>query len=332
MAIEMDVQPTLLVGVGGTGSRIADRILKQVRQNNDVLGPGIRMLAVDTDEGDLEKLTDVPKDSRIRISEPEFVYRTLQRNAAVMDQWCYRDTDNEMTEDIKGKSLIVGAGQIRMLTRLALHDRLTHGHIMETMEAAISRLAVHSEGLSEQKGVRIIMICSLGGATGSGSFIQLALVLRKAAENRGVLPMMRGLVLLPDIFNRSGKISQDEWDDLLSNGYAAMKELNAVNLRADLRDFPDDFTFEYAPGHFAGIGTKPFEEVVFIDYENSVGGSMGQNLDAYVNMAARSAYLNIFTPLGPKIASQSINRSRTSQRNLSDRQLSSYSGIGIAGL
>ncbi|MEM9755465.1 MAG: hypothetical protein AAF914_05705, partial [Pseudomonadota bacterium] len=47
---------------------------------------------------------------------------------------------------------------------------------------------------------------------------------------------------------------------------------------------------------------------------------------------ARSAYLNIFTPLGPKIASQSINRSRTSQRNLSDRQLSSYSGIGIAGL
>lgn len=332
MTITLELRPTLLVGVGGTGSLIADRILKQVRQNSGDLTPSIRMLAVDTDAGDLDRLRDLPKENRLQFSKPEYVRTTLDRNPEIQRQWCYALTDPEMTETILGKTLIEGAGQIRMLTRLALHDSMKNGEMIATMENALSRLAVHGAEQAYSGSVQIIMIGSLGGATGSGSFLQLALALRKAAENREVQPVLRGLFLMPDIFIRSGVVSDAEWESLLSNGYAAMKELNALSLRANLRELDTEFTFEYAPGHVAGVSDRPFEEVTFIDYENARGGSMGQNLNAYNEMAARAAYLNVFTPLGRKIASQSINRTRQQQRALSEGQVNVYSGIGVAAV
>lgn len=330
MPIELELRPTLLVGVGGTGSRIADRILKQVQVNDAAMTPAIRMLAVDTDEGDLSLLNDLSKEDRIQFSQPEYVRTTLERNIDIQSKWAYGMNDPEMTETIKGKTLIEGAGQIRMLTRLALHDSLANGDMFASMENAISRLAVHGDASSFNGAVQIIMIGSLGGATGSGSFLQIALALRKAAENRGPQPILRGLFLMPDIFIRSGRVSKDEWENLLSNGYASLKELNALTLRASLREFPNEFDFEYIPGQFAGTGDLPFEEITFIDYENARGGSMGQNLNAYVDMAARSAYLNVFTPLGRKIASQSINRTRQQQESLAEGQVNVYSGIGVS--
>lgn len=332
MTIELELKPTLLVGVGGTGSRIADRILKQIYAKDQTLQPSIRMLAVDTDVGDLALLKDLPKEDQVQFSKSEYVRVTLERNANVQGDWCYRSADPQMTEIIKGKTLIEGAGQIRMLTRLALIDSMAHGDMMTKMESALSRLAVHGQSQAFGGAVQIIMIGSLGGATGSGSFVQLALMLRKAAENRGVLPVMRGLFLMPDVFIRSGKVSDAEWDNLLANGYASLKELNAVILRASLRELPNDFRFEYAPGHVVGVGDKPFDEVSFIDYENAQGSSMGRDLDAYMNMAARAAYLNVFTPIGSKIASQSINRTRQQNEALNEGNINVFSSIGIAAI
>lgn len=332
MTIELELRPTLLVGVGGTGSLIADRILKQVRENAQELTPSIRMLAVDTDAGDLDRLKDLPDESRIQFSKPEYVKVTLDRNPDIQRTWCYSLNDPEMTEEILNTVLIEGAAQIRMLTRLALHDSLKNGEMLPTMENAIARLAVHGDRQANLGAVQLLMIGSFGGATGSGSFIQLALALRKAAENRNVTPIMRGLFLMPDIFVRSGVLKSSEWENVLSNGYAAMKELNAVNLRSSLRDLETEFTFEYAPGYTVGPGPKVFEEVYFIDFENTLGGSMGKNLNAYINMAARAAYLNVFTPLGPKLASQSVNQKRQRQTALSEGQVSVYSGIGVAAI
>ncbi len=332
MTIELELRPTLLVGVGGTGSRIADRIMKQVQANGVAATPAIRMLAIDTDEGDLSLLKDLAKEDRIQFSQPEYVRTTLERNIDIQTKWAYALNDPEMTETIKGKTLIEGAGQIRMLTRLALHDALLNYDMFASIENAISRLAVHGDASSYKGAVQIIMIGSLGGATGSGSFLQLALALRKAAENRGPQPIIRGTFLMPDIFIRSGRVKKDEWESLLSNGYASLKELNALTLRASLRELSADFVYEYAPGQFAGSGDLPFEEITFIDYEDTHGGSMGQNVDAYVDMAARSAYLNVFTPLGRKIASQSINRTKQQQESLAKGQVNVYSGIGVSAV
>lgn len=332
MTVELEFRPTLLVGVGGTGSKIADRILRQVREKEQSLRPTIRMMAVDTDSGDLALLEDLAKDDRFQFSKSEYVRETLERNADIQGKWCYRNNDPQMTEIIKGKNLIEGAGQIRMLTRLALHDSTVHGDLMARMENALSRLAVHGIDDAEKSAVQIIMVGSLGGATGSGSFVQLGLMLRKAAESRNILPILRGLFLMPDVFIHSGKIDEPEWDNLLANGYASLKELNAVTLRASLRDLPNDFRFEYAPGYVAGVGDKPFDEVAFIDYENAQGGSMGKDLDAYIDMAARAMYLNVFTPMGSKIASQSINRTRAQGEALSERKINVFSSIGIAAI
>jgi hypothetical protein len=332
MAVQLEKRPTLLVGVGGTGAMIAERILKEVRANDDTLGAAVRMLAVDTDEGAFDKLPDLPKENRLQISRPETVRVTLARNPDVQSTWCYSINDPAMTEKIKNRSLVKGAGQMRMLTRLALHDGIRHGDLMAKLENAIARLAVHRDRSEFTGGVQVIMVGSFGGATGSGSFLQLALALRHAGANRGVLPSIRGIFLLPDIFIRSGVVSSGEWENLLSNGYASMKELNALTLRGNLREMDHDFEFEFVPGQFADTGTEPFDEVSFIDFENSLGESMGRDVDPYVDMAMRYVHMSVFTPLGPVIASQAINRLREQQGGIAEREMNVFSGVGVAGI
>lgn len=332
MAVDLERRPTLLVGVGGTGALIADRILRELRANDDGLSAAVRMLAVDTDEGAFDKLADLPKENQLQISRPETVRVTLARNPDIQSTWCYDLNAPAMTEKIKNRSLIKGAGQMRMLTRLALHDSIKHGDLMATMENAIARLAVHRDRSEYTGGVQVILVGSFGGATGSGSFLQLALALRQAGKNRGVLLSIRGIFLLPDIFIHSGVVTSGEWENLLSNGYASMKELNALTLRGNLREMDRAFDFEFIPGHFAETGMEPFDEVSFIDFENSLGESMGRDVDPYVDMAMRYVHMSVFTPLGPVIASQAINRQREQQGGIAEREMNVFTGVGVAGI
>ena len=53
-------RPTLLVGVGGTGSRIAEGILAQAIENDSSIKGRVRIIALDTDANDIAKLKNIP--------------------------------------------------------------------------------------------------------------------------------------------------------------------------------------------------------------------------------------------------------------------------------
>ena len=330
MALDGFFRPTLLVGVGGTGCRIAERILGDARRNDPTLGDRIGILAFDTDKNDLQELENVEKRSQICFSRPETVYSLLGRNPGVENSWAY--PKDELPHAIKGMTLIEGAGQVRMLTRLALHDAFSNGNLMTSIEDAISRLGVHAADQRFSGAVHVLLVGSLAGATGSGSFAQVALAVRRAAESRRVQATVRGLFLLPDIYARGGTMPATQIPNVLANGYASLKELNAFNVYASLPGRGASFTFEYAPGNSLLPDEMPFEAVSLIDFENSTGGSMGKGLDSYIQMAARAGYLMIFSPLGARYGSVTINdvRQKISAINAGAHNL--YSGIGIAAV
>lgn|GEM_PF-5753201 len=332
MALDGNFRPTLLVGVGGTGSKIAEQILETARKNDRSLSSRIGILALDTDLNSLNELQNVERRSRVAFSRPETVYRLLERNAEVERAWCYSRKSIEMSETVLGMSLIEGAGQIRMLTRLALHDAFAHDGLMTTLEDALSRLGVHDSENDFEGSVHVLVVGSLAGATGSGSFAQLALALKAAARQREVNAAVRGVFLLPDVYARGGSLSRSQIPNVLANGYASLKELNAFNVFTSLPQRKADVHFEYAPGHVLRRGDVPYSAVTFIDYENSIGGSMGRGLGSYIDMAARAGYLMIFSPLGANYGSVTVNDVRQKLAAASSGSNNLYSGIGVAAV
>lgn len=325
-------RPTLLVGVGGTGSKIAEQIMHQALEADSSLGNWIRILVLDTDANDLGKLKNVKDRAQYQFSKPETVYRILERNPDIEQDWCYSRSDPEMSQVVLGKSLIEGAGQIRILTRMALHDSFVNDNLMARLEDVIGSLTTHDDDQRFGGAVHVLMLGSLAGATGSGSFTQVALALKQAARNRDVHATVRGVFLLPDVYARSGALPRSQVPNVLANGYAALKELNAINVRAQLPQRKADFSFEYIPGHNLKDGNSPFEAVTLLDYENSQGGSMGRNLDAYIRMAARSGYLMVFSPLGASYGSVTINDVRQQIGAVANGSTNLYSGIGVSAI
>ncbi|MCA8928219.1 MAG: hypothetical protein KDC18_09120 [Alphaproteobacteria bacterium] len=332
MALDGHFRPTLLVGIGGTGSKIAETILETARKNDRALSSRIGILALDTDLNSLNDLQHVERRSRIAFSRPETIYRLLERNAGVERTWCYARNAPEMSEAIRGMSLIEGAGQIRMLTRLALHDAFAHDGLMITLEDAISRLGVHDSEQDFAGSIHVLVVGSLAGATGSGAFAQLALAIKLAAREREVNATVRGVFLLPDVYARGGSLPRTQIPNVLANGYASLKELNAFNVLASLPQRRANFTFEYAPGQILRQGEMPYSAVTFIDYENSTGGSMGRGLTSYIDMASRAGYLMIFSPLGANYGSVTVNDVRQKLAAASSGTNNLYSGIGVAAV
>ncbi|MBI1928985.1 hypothetical protein HYR99_32655, partial [Candidatus Poribacteria bacterium] len=67
--------------------------------------------------------------------------------------------------------------------------------------------------------VEIVIVTSLAGGTGSGSFIDMAFLAREIAPNA----MITGLLFLPHVFEGNAAIAQEV---IKANGYAALKELD----------------------------------------------------------------------------------------------------------
>jgi hypothetical protein len=323
-------RPTLLVGVGGTGSKIAEGVLERAVRNNSALQSHIGIIALDTDLNDMKDLRHVEPRSRLAFSRPETVYRLIERNPDAESNWCLdRKT---MPPVVLALSLIEGAGQVRMLTRLALHDSFAHGDMMNRLEDSIARLATHSGQQNYDGHVHILVVGSLAGATGSGSFAQIALALRAAAASRGISATVRGVFLLPDVYARSGALSATQVPNVLANGYASLKELNALTIRGILPDRSTDFEFEYAPGKRLQSNLIPYEAITFIDYENVRGGNIGRSLESYLAMASRAGYQMVFSPLGARYGAVTVNDVRQKIAELSLGGINLYSGIGISSV
>ena len=81
-------------------------------------------------------------------------------------------------------------------------------------------------------GVRVIIVTSLAGGTGSGMFLQIALylreMLRKKLQHHNIL--IRGAFLMPDVLVKTRTVSGKEFETVQANGYASLKELHAITL------------------------------------------------------------------------------------------------------
>src|SRR6202035_5888119 len=167
------MRPTLVIGVGGTGSEIAERVYLDGRKLG--LVDERRLLAIlglDTSDFDQQKLR-LKETNKVRFSTNKTSDDLLKRNSDAEASWFYQR--DELPAPIRNMSLLDGAGQVRMFTRLALHDEFSHGSLEGTLRSSLMNLATVTNQPAYQGQVNVLIIGSLAGGTGCGSFLQVAL-------------------------------------------------------------------------------------------------------------------------------------------------------------
>ena len=183
------IAPTLLVGLGGTGSKIVCRVSKMVTEEQR---KHIGFAVFDTDINELREIREQnPFIKTIQTSTNLTVGEYLNIDTHARDTWF------PVNGILNSKSLTEGAGQVRAISRLALDTAIRAGN-MEPLHNAIEDL-YKLEGDSSEQALRVVIVSSLAGGTGSGLILPVALYLKNylATKFQASANITRGFFILP---------------------------------------------------------------------------------------------------------------------------------------
>lgn len=279
------IRRSLFIGLGGTGMRTLLYLKKLFIDTYGEVPPMIGFLGVDTDKGEFTKNLEPKSASSVGImrnSNSEtalFVKGTPMTNPIIkldpIEQMRItvehpRDIFNVRkdsfdwlaTENTRALvSLTTGAGQVRTNGRFAL---ISNSEEVESkVNDALSRVA-RIDSVDNPKyelidsKTDIYLIFSLGGGTGCGTFIDMAYLIRRCAQESKIA----GYGLLPKVFRTK---FQNEMDRVMPNGYGAMQDLDWLMCR-DWNDAPIKLPIQ--DGRYVTSQDHPFNAVIFVDNEN----------------------------------------------------------------
>ncbi len=300
--------PTILVGLGGIGSSVVNSIYGKIPSESR---DNVAIHAFDTDINTIKNMEHLVGNIT-QTSTRKSVGEYLHQNPELLTWF----PDNP---HLRKKTMTEGAGQIRSVSRLAFRAAMGEGKMNSLWDGIDSIFPVNSDQLTY--GVRVIIISSMVGGTGSGIFLQVAMYLREMLEKKfgHSSVLIRGAFLLPDVLVRTNTLDKREWESVRANGYASLKELNAITLSAagqlvnesdvtiDLEYRPNQVDIEGRTTHSITGRQLPFDFCFLYDYENLRGqhlSSVGQ----YIDQVTRTIYLQLFSPISAKHFSQEDNQ------------------------
>lgn len=319
------IAPTLLVGLGGTGSKIVCRVSKLVsEEQRDHLGFAV----FDTDINELRDIQRanpfikiIQTSTRLSVGE----YLNIDTHA--------RDTWFPVNAILNSKTLTEGAGQVRAISRLAFDTAVRAGK-MEQLHEAIQELYKVEEGQSEQ-ALRVIIVSSLAGGTGSGLILPVALYIKNylATHFRQSANITRGFFILPEVFDEVIP-GQAERSSLRSNAYATLRELDAFLMKGDdtlPARYRDSVKMEFPRAASAGYEeykVRPYDFCFLFDAQNAEGSKLN-SFNQYLDHAANCIYAQSIGPMNKRSNSSEDN---TIRRLCEERGRNRYAGAGSSML
>lgn len=226
------VQPSLIVGLGKLGVQTLmalRRTLSHAFGHADAL-PHVRLVAIDTDPETIQAAGQ--GDSQAILRPHEMVLARLHRPSHYLQQ---RTRDGELSTDAWLNSKLIyrlpkqqKTAGLRALGRLAFVDNFRHiaKRLDTELEACGAQDTLHEMVKQTDLGIRspiprVYVVASLGGATGSGMFLDTAYVLRHLLRKHGFgRADVVGLFFLPTTDKQGIRSTA------LAQTYAALKELH----------------------------------------------------------------------------------------------------------
>ncbi len=293
---------TLLLGLGGTGSRVIDEVARVLNGRGIPFNEGNICCAVlDTNENDQKNLGKSGTGIPIIGTGKPLTIETYFANHPEIRAWM------PGSPSLMKESMSDGASQMRVKSRLAFFDADMTKSI-HVLEQHIERL--FNDGDAQKSKIRVMIVSSLAGGTGSGMFLQTALWVRKFFDKHNISSVtIRGIFLLPDIFiDTLEDIRQDptEIQSLNANAYAAVSELNAitkVKQRGYRTLLPLTIDNLYAN---ETDGRPVFDYCFFLDSISENGAAM-TSISDYEKLAANLVYMQMYAPMHDDLYSEEDN-------------------------
>jgi len=317
--------PTLLVGLGGTGSKIVQRVSRMV--TNEQRG-NIAFAVFDTDVNELRVIEERdPFIKTVQTSTKQTVGEYLNKDTHARDTWF------PVNAILNGKTLTEGAGQVRSISRLALETVIRAGK-MEPLHEAIQSLYKVEEDKADQ-ALRVVIVSSLAGGTGSGLILPVALYIRNylATHFRQSANITRGFFILPEVFYEV-ITGQTERNNLKANAYATLRELDAFLMKGDAtlhERYKDSVRMHFPRAASAGYeeyDVRPYDFCFLFDAQNADGSKLN-SFDQYLEHAANCIYAQSIGPMNKRSNSSEDN---TIRKLAKERGRNRYAGAGASML
>ena len=289
---------TLLVGLGGTGCRIVDRVAGMIKES-PVPEQHIRCVGMDTDTNDAGRIQNI---EIISTSKEQAVEEYL-RHTKNWREW-FPDSSY-----IKAHNMLDGAGQMRPLSRLAFLEAQSR---FGKLKDAIKDLNL-ARGSVEPSNMRVMIVSSFAGGTGSGMFLHAASWIRKYfRETYHGEVLIRGLFAFPDMYMPSTS-DPTQRQSKYANAYGAIRELNAINQvalgkseKSKRINISFDGLFDSARD-FGRAKMMPFDLMFFVDDLNIVRRQL-PDLAHYEKLMTNITYMQVYSPLSTRQYTAEDNR------------------------
>ncbi len=320
----------LLIGIGGTGSEAVDILYKKINELGKKADNNVSAIVFDTDTGDVENIKNA---TPITMADNASVGTICDRiGREYIREWFPCDDSA-----IRSQEMIRGASQWRKKSYLAFLNVMNKPSSRRAFLSALERMTIDPNASCE-----IYVIASIAGGTGSGTFIPLALFVRRYLRRQlGKNPTINAMIALPDIFADSQ--TKDNKIKVYANAYAILRELNAINLVTrnynagrDLnKKSPIRFKignakepnvgllFDAGDPNFWTPEAAPFNQIFLLDRITGVDSVKAHNM-----VLANTLYTLICTEIGAKFDSEASNHELLRSQNNGSNAI--YAGISTS--
>lgn len=316
------VRPTLLIGVGGSGHRIA---LCLKRAYGDNMPEHVKILVLDSAHEDLR----IKKNGQEWRLEPgnELIYIGDVSVAAIMRNQdrlsVLRETFAESLQRLPRVTYRDGVAGNRTAGRLTFHYH--ESAVERTLAAQLRELARHegaaSETLAQSSGLNIAIFGSACGGQGSGAITDLGYLLRELLAELGQLAdnsRITGLFLLPDAFPG------------VSNPYL---EANTVEFLQGLEGWMAAGGFQTRfPNRREVLSQEaPFDRVFLIGGVDQKGRTRRSHAEVCAT-AGQLLYLLFASAAGQKLENDLFNHSDVLGQRTETGELTCFGTLGLAAM
>ena len=323
------IAPTLLIGLGGIGSKIIAKVAKRVSEEVDEsMQNRIAYAVFDTDINELQEIHQKnPRITPIQTSTKLTVGEYLNLDDRARNLWF------PVNPILNSKTLTEGAGQVRAISRLALETAIRAGE-MEPLHQTIESLYKLEQNQAEQ-ALRIVITSSLCGGTGSGIILPIALYIRNylTTRFRQSANIVRGFFIMPEVFYHVVR-GESERNNLRCNAYATIRELDAFLMKGDgtlPEPFQNTFRLEFPrPGsnEYEEYKIRPFDFCFLFDAQNTQGRKLN-DFGQYLDHAANCIFAQSIGPMNKRSNSSEDN---TIRELCAERGRNRYAGAGSSSI
>ena len=334
-------QPTLVIGLGGTGKNIILALKKMIAENCEhgmADFPFLKMLSIDTDRAmpHAQSTIKTITDEALYLNPNREVYQ-LQANFGIapdlndypqIHEWF----PDSLKANLRPAELSRGASQKKPIGRFtfAWNASEIYEEIYSFMRAPVDvKVAIDKNiGSKLSKEINVFICGSVCGGTGAGTFLDTAYLVRYCNHIAGAGYQVKifGMLALASMFD-----SIQGTANVRQNCYASLVELdhymNKINCENPYRSFVPAYK-DFKPDYSAIGATKPFDYPFLFD--NFGKGVALNSQSAFSEMAARFIYLLTGHELGTHWTSMYNNVMANLEReykNLNNKDIH-YSGMG----